>query len=140
MSWAGDGLLVPGETVLHRSKPKVGAAIARAFTIWQFWIPIIGQIMGLNLVLSLRNTEHIITSRRIISGEKKMFGRYQWEEINLAAIESVGMNQGFIQGFFNEGNIIIRSMSGNNDLLLSRVQEPAEFRRIALARIDELQG
>ena len=99
-----------------------------------------GQILGLNVVLSLRNTEHIITSRRIIFGEKKMFGRYQWEEINLTAIESMGMDQGFIQGFFNEGQVIVRSMSGNNDLILGRVQNPGEFRRVALARVDELQG
>ena len=136
MSWMGDNLLVPGETVLYRSKPKMSPVVMQMFLNWRFYIPIVGQIGALMAILRVRSQEYVITSRRIISGEKKAFGRYQWEEINLVAIESVLVRQ----GFFGEGQVTVKSMSGNNDLYLGRVPNPMQFRSIALARIDEMQS
>ena len=140
MSWMGDDLLVPGETALYRSKPKTSALVAQMFLNWRFYIPIFGQIGALTAIFGLRSREYIITSQRIISGEKKAFGRYQWEEINLVSVESVLVQQGFIQGFFDEGQVTVTSMSGSNDLRLGRVPNPMEFRSIALTRIDEMQS
>ena len=136
MGWMEDNLLVPGETVLYRSKPKMSAVVAQMFLNWRFYIPIVGQIGALMAISSVRSLEYVITSQRIISGEKKAFGRYQWEEINLVAVEGVLVQQGFIQGFFNEGQVTVASMSGNNDLYFGRVPNPTEFRRHALAAID----
>ena len=136
MSWRGDTMLVPGETVLYRSKPKMSAVVAQMFLNWRFYIPIVGQIGALMGIFNVLRLEYIITSQRILNGEKKAFGRYQCEEINLVAVESVQVQQGFIQGFFDEGQITVASMSGNNDLYFGRVPNPMEFRRQALAAID----
>ena len=136
MSWMEDNLLVPGETVLYRSQPKMSPVVMQMFLNWRFYIPIVGQIGALMAILRVRSQEYIITSRRIISGEKKAFGRYQWEEINLVAIESLLVQR----GFYGEGQVTVKSMSGNNDLYLGRVPNPMQFRSIALARIDEMQS
>ena len=135
MSWADDNLLVPGETVIYRSKPKTWPALLN----WRTLIPVIGQIRLVLLLISAKDTEHLVTSRRLIGVNGGLF-KPEVLEINLAAVENVQASQGASGAFTGQGNISIGSGSGSRDLELMRVQNPMEFRRQALAAVDARQG
>ena len=135
MSWADENLLVPGETVLHRSKPKIWPALLN----WRILIPVLGQIGLVTGLISARHTEHLITSRRLICVNGGLFSP-EVAEINLAAVESIQVRRGVGGAFTGQGSILIGSGSGNRDMEFIRVQDPMDFRRRALVAIDDRQG
>ena len=133
MSWVDENL-APGETVLHRTKPKW-----TVFLHWRFLIPILGQIGLLRVLAHYLGSESVVTSRRLIGVNKDLIGR-EVLEINLVAIESMQVKQGLFEKIGNEGTVLVGSASGAHDIEFMRVSSPMEFRRQALAAIDLRQG
>ena len=135
----GERFFSPGETLIYGSKPKLTSYVLRMLLHWSTYIPIIGWFAFWKVLFEIRATEHLITSRRVIDCEKKMFGRLSYTDISLRAIENVVIDQGFFQGLFNEGTIVIQSQSGGT-MGLGRVHNPREFYNTLWAALNEIQG
>ncbi len=133
MSWVDDNL-IPGETVLYRSKHKWTLLLH-----WRFIIPVFGWIGLLRSIVSLQRSESVITSRRLIHVDQGLIGR-EVLEINLSFVEGMSVKQGIWDRISNKGDIAIGSSSGNRDMEFYSVPNPMEFRRQALAAMDVRQS
>ncbi len=133
MSWVDDNLAA-GERVRHRFKHKWTGLIH-----WHFLIPVFGQIGLLRTAARIARSESVVTSHRLIHVDQGLIGREIFE-INLQFVEGLSVKQGIFDRIANQGTVAIGSGSGNRDVEFYRVPDPMEFRRQALAAIDDRVG
>jgi uncharacterized membrane protein YdbT with pleckstrin-like domain len=133
-----DGVLISGESVLHRGH----------VSLWPHaWKIVLGIVLlplfGLGLVflawvwILYRTTEIAITNKRIIA--KFGFISRSTIEINLPKVESVQVDQGVIGRVLDYGTIIVAG-AGTPNLSIPGAAEPLEFRKHFMEATDRLQA
>jgi uncharacterized membrane protein YdbT with pleckstrin-like domain len=136
MSSYVDRVLLADEKVLHRGHVSLWP--------YAFWIVlgvltlvvIVGFFILAWVYVNTRSTEIAITSKRVIA--KFGFVSRRTVEINLAKVESIQVDQGFLGRMLDYGTVII-SGAGNPVAPIPNVAGPLEFRRAFMEATDSRQ-
>jgi len=149
MSYVEENLL-PGEKLLHRGKLHwiiyapgfMFLIVAVAFYLvthnkLSLILALLGFLMLLKSRIQRQNTEFAVTNRRIIV----KIGWFAREALDMALdrIESILLEQTVWGRMLDYGTLIVHGTGGGSEALNS-VQDPLNFRKIALAAIEETKN
>lgn len=143
--------LLPDEQIIYRTKkhwiifftPIMWALMAIVLfvnhdpLIAKFAIvPVIGALLtGLNQWLIYVTSDFAVTNKRVLMKEGFFFRHAN--ELRLATVSNMTINQGILGQLLNYGTIIINPFGGNNDIF-SEITNPLEFQKQTQSQLDQL--
>jgi membrane protein YdbS with pleckstrin-like domain len=109
----------------------------------RLWFALVPALLGVWIVLGYclrelfvwRSVRYILTSRRVLRRERGLTRTDR--EMPLGLVRDVNVRQGFVQGMFRSGTIILSS-GGSVQLTLADVPEARRFREFILEAIEDL--
>ncbi len=146
MSYVEQNLL-PGEKLLHRGRLHwiiyapgfIFLLTAAAFYLvtrsnLSLTLALLGLLMLLKSYIQRQNTEFAVTNRRVIV----KVGWFAREALDMALdrIESILLEQTVWGRMLDYGTLIVHGTGGGSEAL-STVQDPLNFRKVALAAIED---
>jgi uncharacterized membrane protein YdbT with pleckstrin-like domain len=91
-----------------------------------FYLLLIGVIFGALAFLNVKNSEFVITNKRVIM-KTGIVRRHSLETL-LTKIEGIGVGEGIFGRIFGYGTIIVNGTGGSKEGFI-RVSNPLEFRK-----------
>ena len=95
-----------------------------------------GVIFGLLIALLNKSVVLGFTNRRVVA-KHGIFSR-KVIELNIAKIETVGVNQDIVGRMFNYGDLVIAG-AGNPNAPIKGIDKPMEFRRRLMEYLEEMK-
>lgn len=121
-----DNNLLPGETVVHRARLH-----------WKIYLPgiilapvIIGLFMLLSAWIKAASTELAVTDKRVIA-KVGMISRMTLE-LNLAKVETIGVEQSILGRILGYGTVIVVGTGGTREPF-NDIADPIAFRKAVQA-------